>query len=552
MPVVEVYYSDLCTLLGKEVPLEELVDRIPMIGADIDTYDKNKINIEFFPDRPDLYSVEGIARAMRTFFGYETGLKEYSLEKPENVLEVDKSVIGVRDYVVACEVSGVALDDHLIQELMDLQEDLHWALGRDRKKVAIGVHDSSHIKGPYKYMTAKPDEISFMPLGMNGEMTLSQILKKHPKGIEYAGVINRYDRYPLIIDSNDAVLSMPPIINGELTKVTEDTTDFFVEMTGTDFTLLSQALNILSTAFAERGWKIRPVEIKHPARTVVTPDYTPAKRKIRAEYVNRMLGLNLTTKEIAACLKKMGYGVVDKGEEIEVLIPCYRSDILHEIDIVEDVAIGYGYENFKTVLPKIVTTGEKHPVEKYCEKIRDTMIGYGFTEVMTLMLTNEESNFSNINHQGEAVKIKNPISEEHTIVRTNLLSSLIEFLKLNKHKELPQKVFEVGDVVIPDENTETGAREVRKLCTCSIHSKANFTEVKSLVEGVLRDMAVAGYEIKKSVDKSFISGRCASIIVGGREIGIFGEVHPEVMTNFELEYPLIAFEIDLNEMIALR
>ncbi|MFQ5975864.1 MAG: phenylalanine--tRNA ligase subunit beta, partial [Candidatus Hydrothermarchaeales archaeon] len=455
MPVVDVYYSDLCSLLGKAVPLEELVDRIPMIGADIEDYNSTKISIEFFPDRPDLYSAEGIARALKSFLGYETGLKGYNLEKPETLLEADKSVIGVRDYVVACEVSGVELEDYLIQELMDLQEDLHWALGKDRKKVAIGVHDSSRIKGPSKYTTAKPGEISFIPLGMEEEMTLGEILKRHPKGVEYADTINIYDRYPLIVDSKGDVLSMPPIINGELTKVTENTTDFFVEMTGTDFTLLSKTLNILSTAFAERGWKIKPVEIKHPEMNTMTPDFTPSKRKITLDYVNRMLGLELTAKEVASCLLKMGFGVGVKGGELEVLIPCYRADILHEIDIVEDVAIGYGYENFIPELPKIMTTGEKHPVEKYCERIRDAMIGYGFTEVMTLMLTNEESNFSNINHSGEAVTIKNPISEEHTIIRTNLLSSLMEFLKLNKHKELPQKVFEVGDVVIPDKNTET-------------------------------------------------------------------------------------------------
>ncbi|MFQ5887688.1 MAG: phenylalanine--tRNA ligase subunit beta, partial [Candidatus Hydrothermarchaeales archaeon] len=312
-----------------------------------------------------------------------------------------------------------------------------------------------------------------------------------------------------------------------------------------------QALNILSTAFAERGWKIRPVEIRHPDMSIVTPDFTPAKRKLTVDYVNKMLGLKLTAKEITTCLEKMGFGVED-GEDLEILIPCYRADILHEIDIVEDVAIGYGYQNFRPELPKIVTTGEKHPIEKYCEKVRDVMIGYGFTEVMTLMLTTEESNFSNINASGEAVKIKNPISEEHTIIRTNLLSSLLEFLKLNKHKELPQKVFEVGDIVMLDKDAETGARDVRKLCACSTHSKASFTEIKSIVEGFLRDMAVDGYRIKKGQDKSFISGRCGSIDIDDKKIGVFGEVHPEVITNFELEYPIIAFEIDLNEMVVLK
>ncbi|MFQ6135724.1 MAG: phenylalanine--tRNA ligase subunit beta [Candidatus Hydrothermarchaeales archaeon] len=551
MPVIEINYRDLSSLLGKEMPIEELVEKISMLGADIEGYSSRSMTIEFFPDRPDLYSAGGVARALRSFLAIEMGLKRYELKDFREVLKADGSIAGIRDYVVACEVSSVKLNDLLIQELMDLQEDLHWALGRDRKKVAIGVHDSSKIEGPYLYKTAKPEEVSFVPLDMEEEMSLKEILEKHPKGIQYAHIIDRFDRYPIILDSKGDVLSMPPIINGELTRVMEETTDFFVEITGTDFTLVSRALNIVATAFAERGWGIRQVEIEYPDKVIKTPDFSPVKRGLGVEYVNRMLGLDLTSSEIASCLEKMGFGVED-GENLLVSVPCYRADILHEIDLVEDVAIGYGYQNFEPVLPKLVTTGEKHPMEKYCEKVRSAMIGYGFTEVMTLMLTNEESNFLDTKTEGEAVEIKNPISEEHTIVRTSLLSSLLEVLKINKHRELPQKIFEIGDVIFLDKDVETGALDKKKLCSCSIHSKASFTEIKSVVEGVLRDLGVKDYQIKRSDHASFIEGRRATIKASDLDVGYFGELHPEVITNFELEYPIIAFEIDLNEMMALK
>ncbi len=550
MPVIKVDLSELRDMLGVEMSEEELVDKLPLLGCDIEGYDGRYLYIEYFPNRPDLYSIEGIARAYRAFFGIEPGLREYRAEDAENYLTVDKSVSGIRDYVVACEVKNVKLDDELIAELMELQEKLHWALGRDRKKVSIGVHDSSRVTPPYRYTTVAPEEIRFVPLGYEREMTPRQILQEHPKGREYAHIISSYDRYPIIFDSRGNVLSMPPIINGELTRVTESTREFFIDVTGTDFRLISQALNILATALAERGFTVRKVEVRYPDRSITTPDFSPEVKRLRRSYANRMLGLSLSSEEVKACLERMGYGVKVKGEEeLEVLVPCYRCDIFHEIDLVEDIAIGYGYGNFPTTLPEVLTTGEKLPVEELGEKLRMLMLGYGITEVMSLMLTNEAENFSNLRREGRAVRIKNPISEEHTIVRTSLLPSLLSVLRLNKHRELPQRIFELGDVVLPDSSAETGAVRQRRLGVAVIHDRASFTEVKSLLQGLMRDLGIEDYRVEPEEDPAFIPGRCASLIIGAQKVGVFGEVHPEVIENFELEYPVAALEIQVEPLL---
>lgn len=549
MPVIKVNYEDLKALCGIKLTPEQLIQKLPMLGCDVESFDGENLFVEFFPNRPDLYSTEGVARALRSFLGKETGLKKYSLAKPRAALLVDKSVKGIRDYVAGCEVINVQLTNELIQELMELQEDLHWALGRDRKKVSIGVHDSSRVVPPYRYAVVKPEEIKFVPLGMSEELTLREILEKHPKGVRYAHIIKECGRYPVIFDSRNNVLSMPPIINGELTKLTEASTQLFVEITGTEFVLVSQALNILASAFAERGFEVAQVKVKYPNKTIVTPDFKPALKKLRVDYANQMLGLKLSPKEIAACLKKMGYGVRKQGRTLAIEVPCYRCDIMHEIDLVEDVAIGYGYENFLPLLPALSTTGEKHALEKFCEALRSVMLGYGFTEVMSLMLTNERNNFAKLRISGEAVVVKNPISEEHTILRTSLLQSLLQVLQINRRRELPHKIFELGDVLILDENFETGARTVRRLAACSAHSKASFTEIKSLVEGLLRDLGAKKYSIEKFEHGSFIPGRCAAVKLNGKLLVCFGELHPEVLANFELTYPVAAFEMEVEELI---
>ncbi|MFQ5801108.1 MAG: phenylalanine--tRNA ligase subunit beta, partial [Candidatus Hydrothermarchaeales archaeon] len=485
-----------------------------------------------------LLSIEGTARALRAFLGIEKGLKRYSLSQPGVDIRVDRSVLPIRGSIECLDVKGVSLDGDMLKGLMEMQEDLHWALGRDRKKVAIGVHDASSIVPPYLYKTAGPEEISFIPLGMSGEISLKEILERHPKGVEYAHIIDRFDRYPIILDSKGDVLSMPPIINGELTKVTEDTKELFVEMTGTEERAVSKAMNILASAFAEQEWKLFKVNVKYPKRVVRTPDLEPQKRTLSIDYTNSMLGLNLSADIIKYCLERMGFSVEVTGNNLVVFVPAYRADILHDIDIVEDVAIGYGYEKFDPELPALATTASTLPENAISHKARAAMVGLGFTEAVTLMLTNEEVNNQRMGIAEEAVKVKNPISEEHTIVRTHLIPSLLEVLYINRHRELPQRIFEVGDVLKLDPKFETGARKEKRLCACIIHSKANFSEGRAVFNTILRDLDIKG-KIKPVKHPSFIPGRCAGV----DGAGYFGELHPKVITSFDLEYPVVALEM---------
>ncbi|HDY74550.1 MAG TPA: phenylalanine--tRNA ligase subunit beta [Euryarchaeota archaeon] len=542
MPVIELSVKELNALIGEEIGVERLVSSITKMGADVESADEKTITVEFFPDRPDLLSVEGTARALRSFLRITPGLQTYSLNPATAEVTVDPSILPIRRYIECLVVKEVRLNEDLLKGLMEIQEDLHWALGRDRKKVAIGVHDSAKITPPYTYRAAAPEEIGFEPLGMPGqEMSLSRILEKHPKGVEYAGIISGFDKYPVILDSKGNVLSMPPIINGELTKLTVDTTDIFVEMTGTDARAVRYAMNILTAAFAEHKWTLSTVTVKYPDKNVITPNLKPIERRLSVDYTNRMLGLNLTPEEVKLCLEKTGYGAVKEGDGLRVSVPAYRSDILHDIDLVEDVAIGYGYDRFETELPALSTTGRRLPAESVVRKARRAMLGLGFTEVMTLMLTNEAVNNERMCTCDSAVKVQNPISIEHTIIRTHLLPSLLEVLYINRHRELPQRIFEAGDVLKLDPDVETGARSVWRLAGVVVHGKANFSEIKSIFNAVLRDLSIEG-KIESFEHPSFIPGRCAQVV----GVGYFGELHPQVLTNFGLEYPAVAFEITLK------
>ncbi|MCD6108424.1 MAG: phenylalanine--tRNA ligase subunit beta, partial [Thermoplasmata archaeon] len=352
MPVVTFDYNDFLNLLGYKLSMEEFLERIPMIGADLDRVEDSSISIEFFPNRPDLLSVEGIARAARTFFGFEKGLKKYKTEKSNIFLKVDPSVKKVRPFIVTALVKNIEMTDELISSLMDLQEKLHFGLGRERKKVAIGVHDFDQIEPPFIYKAVEPKSIKFVPLAKTEEMNLGEILEKHEKGVAYAHLLKGFDRYPIILDKNNNVLSFPPIINGSLTEVTPFTKNLFIDVTGNDLDAMKFALNILVTALVERGGKIFTTTAEYDDKTIVTPNLKPVTKNLSIDYTNKILGIKLGKKEIVESLLKMGYNVDVEGDEIQVHIPAWRADILHQIDLVEDVAIGYGFDRFKTELPK--------------------------------------------------------------------------------------------------------------------------------------------------------------------------------------------------------
>jgi phenylalanyl-tRNA synthetase beta chain len=541
MPVVTFDYNDFINLIGHKISKKDLIEKLPMIGADLDRVEDDEISIEFFPDRPDLASVEGIVRASRAFFGFKTGLKIYDVKKSDISINVDSSVKKVRPYVVTALVKNVQMTDELIASLMDLQEKLHLGLGRNRKKIAIGVHNFEPIQPPFIYKAVDPDTVQFVPLNKVESMTMSQILEKHEKGVDYAHILEGFDKHPLIVDSNNNVLSYPPIINGSLTEVTPFTSDLFIDVTGLDMKAINYALNIVVTALAERGGQIYSTKVQYENKSYISPDLQPVEKKLSVDYVNKILGTNMNGKEITSCLKKMGYNIKKSDEKtLAVEIPAWRADILHEIDLVEDVAVGYGFHNFKSDFPKALTFGKSLQKNDIRNSLRNIMIGLKFNEVTTFTISNENDEFKKIGLTvGNRVQIQNPIGEEFSCLRTGLISSLLKILSENRHHALPQQIFELGVIV------DTDFKNHNNLAFVKIDAKANFTECKSYVEAVMRDIGVK-YNIKDKKHPGFITGRCASVLYKNKEIGFFGELHPKTIKGFDLEHPIIAFEIQAD------
>jgi phenylalanyl-tRNA synthetase beta chain len=542
MPVVTFSYDDLISLIGKEVSLETLMDRVPQLGADVHSYDEGtrEMSIEFFPDRPDLYSVEGAARALRTFLGYESGLTRYQVEDSDVVLNLDESIKEVRPYMVAGVVEDITITDAFIRSLMEMQEKLHLTMGRKRSKVSIGIHDMDRVTPPFTYKAVEPGSVSFVPLGKTESMDLREILQRHEKGVDYAYILDGKERYPLLVDSRGEVLSFPPIINGVLTTVTEETKNVFLDVTGTDLSAISGALNIVATSMAERGGRIKRVKLQGTQQGM-TPDLEPREWMLDVAATNALLGMELDAEGMAKALAKMGFEAAPAGEQVRVLAPAWRLDLIHPVDLMEDVAKGHGYENFGKSLPTQQTFGSELLVNKAADVARQLMVGYGYMEATTLTLSSVKDQFEKMRlPQGEVVEVLNPISEDHTCLRVSLLPSLMLVLRRNKHRDLPQRLFEVGDVM-------RGIKRRRYLAGVSISARASFTEVKSLVESIMRDLSVRCV-IQPSSTGTYLEGRGADVMVNGACIGSFGEIHPQVIVDFELGYPIAAFELDLEAM----
>ncbi len=537
MPVVRVYYDDMERLIGAS--RETIMGRLAMMGADIGKRaEEQYVDVEFFPDRPDLYSAEGVARAMQGFLGIKTGIVEYPVAQGSVVLNVEDSVKAVRPVIGCAIVRGLSFTSEAIESLMGLQEDLHWGLGRNRRKVAIGVHDISRVTPPFRYFGEDPGR-KFVPLDFSEEMSMAEILVKHPKGKGYGHILDGCDRYPLIVDANDQVLSFPPIINGELTSVTEQTEDLFIDVTGMDG-MVHRALNIVVTSLAERGGRIESVSVRRSEGDFTSPNLKPTSWTVSAKEANRLIGFDLTGQELAGCLERMRFGAMAEGDSVHVMVPAYRADIMHSWDIFEDAAKAYGFDLLEAKLPQTVTVGRAHPTEVKKGEIRELFAGLGYLETMPFTLTNEKMHFQWMRREGSAecsaaVRVMHPISELHTILRTSLLSSLLEIFAMNQHHPLPQRIFAAGDVVL--------ARKTHmNLAAASIHSAANFSEIRSLADTVLRELAISA-EIVPSKDGALMPGRGADLMAEGRRIGCFGELHPLVIRSFGLEQPVVALEL---------
>ena len=458
---------------------------------------------------------------------------------------VTPGVKEIRPYFMCAAVFGVDVDDTALRSMMEMQEKLHITVGRKRSKLAIGIHDLDKVTPPFTFEAVDPDRFSFVPLAKTEKMTMREILEKHEKGRAYAHLMDGMEKFPVILDAKGNVLSFPPIINGALTTVTTSTRNLFVDVTGFDEGAVEECVNIVTTALAERGGTIRRVHMKGAPKESY-PNLEPRTMTVSLKECGRFVGVDFTPEQAVEALGRMGLGAECDGDRLTVRIPAYRMDFLHDADVYEDVAIGYGFDNYGKKRHDVTQTfGKLLPETSFSEKVKDIMIGLGYTELTTLTLSNKRDEFEISGlPEVDAVTVKNPITEEHTCLRSYLMPSLMKILRHNKHRDLPQKIFEVGFVI-------RDAKTVLHLCALQAASRSSFTEVKSLTESVLREMNVE-YTFETCDYSTFIPGRGAFITVDGQRIGVFGEMSPRTITDYEMTHPVTMLEMDLTGIISKR
>ena len=596
MPVVAISVQRLNELLRKPFEMEVLVQALEQLGCDVEDtaeqalyncptcstpneklsheeaprrcdycgYESEEafekfatdkvIRLDLLADRPDLFDVGGLARALKGYLGLEKGLSAYRVAEGQITIEVDpmmKREGTYRPFIECAVVAMPPLDQTSLREIMRLQENLHWGIGRDRKLASIGVYDLDTLKPPIRYTAVDPKTFTFHPLGKPGvPMSGNQILEEHPKGIAYAHLMQPYSRYPILMDSRDLVLAMPPIINSDETKCRIGTERLFVDVTGTEKDPVKNSLNTLVSALIELGGQVETCTIAHPKESMRTPDLDPRRILVHRDKANRWLGLDLSGKELTDCLLKMRLDVQKKQDAFQVTYPVFRTDIRHEVDVYEDLAIGYGYDNIKPQLVTTLTISRQRPEEQVSQTVREVMLGLGFSEIMSLQLQSLERHFDKfLDQPGELhVVVGNPKTTEQKILRTHLKTGIMESFFKNRRKQVPQKVFEIGNVIHTDPEAETGTAEYRHLAFAVIGPETGYAEGRMFLDSVLHEMGWAGL-YQASELPSFSQGRCATIKGEEGLWGILGEFHPQVLNNFGLAYPVTYCELRLRKVI---
>jgi phenylalanyl-tRNA synthetase beta chain len=558
MPVIEALFKDLQRLVQVDLPrnLADLTDLLSYVKGEAVSLEDDALSIEIKDgNRPDLWCVEGIARELKGSLGVEEGLREYAVYGVSGVgVKVDPRLETIRPYIGCAVVKEVHLTNEVIRELMHLQDKLDQTYGRRRRRASIGLYNLGLITPPLQYGVAKPESVSFVPLGGEVEMDLREIVDTHPKGVEYGHLVKNHERWPILRDSEERVLSIPPIINSnDLGKISEGEEDIFVEVTGTDYRTVLNTLTIVTLSLADRGEEILSTQVRYPygeERVVSTPNLTTKRIRLDVDYVNRVLGLSLTGDAVLQLLRRARYnGRWSGGSTIEVTVPCYRMDVMHPLDVIEDVAIMYGYNNLKPRWPQQITFGKISDFEAFTDATREVMAGLGFQEILSFSLSNGERLFQKMNiREGKAVELLNPTSSRFTCLRSWLTPSLMDFLSKNTHVEYPQRVFEVGDCVVPDETSETGARNVRKLACLIAHSNANFSEVKASLHAFSINTGFK-HQLVEATHPSFIEGRVGTILTQGRLVGVVGEINPLVLEMWGLENPVTGYEVNLSTLM---
>lgn len=533
------------------------------------------IRLNMLAVRPDIFDPGGMARYIRGYLGVQTGLVEYPLNAARLRVQVDPQLSNpdsFRPYVAYAVIRNVRLTNTTIKLVMNLQEDLHWALGRDRKLASIGVFDLDTLKGDvFHYDAVDPDGLRFVPLGFPPDdpasaLTPREILERHKTGVAYAHLLRPLKKYPLLRDGAGTVMALPPIINSECTRVTMDTKGFFIDVTGTSQRTVDRALNILVTSFKE----IMPeIEIecviaerhggtearRHEGDVRITPDLRPTELTLDVKLAAETIGADLNAAQLAELLESMGHGVEEgpHGDTLRVFVPAYRNDVMHAVDLMEDAAIAHGYGNLTPRLVPTFTVGAPRAIEEQSVTARRVLTGLGFHQVMTLVLTSVPAAFEKwrVPPDARAVQIDNPISTEQTMCRVSLLPGLLETLAINKQYDLPQYLFEVGDCCFVDAAAETGAREERYVAAAMIGTHVGYADIRAVADAFVHEMGAA-YTVKATEHRSYIPGRVAALhAADGAPLGVMGEIHPEVLEAYGLKHPVTVLELSLARLVGL-
>jgi phenylalanyl-tRNA synthetase beta chain len=462
---------------------------------------------------------------------------------------VDKRVRPIRPYIACAIVKGVRPSEEALKSWINLQDKMDQTYGRRRRKASIGLYQADLVDSPLRYTVSKPGAASFTPLGSTEEMSLRRILEEHPKGQEYGPIISSFEEWPLLVDGKGKILSLPPIINSnDLGRITTGTRNVLIEVTGTNLETVHNTLKIVVSALAERGGRVYTCLQTYgykPGRTI-TPEMKGRPARVSLDYVNRVLGTSLTLGEASRYLRRAGYRTKPaKRGEIAVEVPPYRLDIMHPVDLVEDVVIAMDLNNLKPEWPKIWTPGALSTETEEEDTVAELMVGLGYQEVLTYSLTSPETLAHKMNAGPTRwVELANPRMTTHTVLRDWVLPSLLEFLSSNTHVEYPQKIFEVASCARLVGGNGGEVETVPKLAAATMHASAGFTEIRASLDALLKNLGLEG-GVEPQTHPGFLDGRCGAVVVNDRHIGIVGELSPQVILAWGLGLPVAAFELDM-------
>ena len=573
MPTISVDQKLLASLLSRHGCQHDIADvdhRLPLLGTDIDRCDEEVLDIEIFPNRPDLLSAETLSLAMRGFLHNQPTLANESLESSGITLSVEPDLATIRPVILGAVVRGLDMvdDDEMddfIKQLMDHQEKLHFALGRGRRRASIGVHDLTTLKPPFTVKAVERSH-SFIPLAMEHAMTIDEILASHPKGVDYAHLLDGMEKVPIIEDAEGAVLSFPPIINGVHTTVQSSTRDLFIDVTGWDRRACESCLMLVALQAKERGGTLQTIQIIDcHGKQEVLPNWTPVHHRVPARLITTILGRELSDDELSNAMLRMGgtytgrspatsdeispsksMQYASEGEDMFGFdMPRWRFDLLHPVDIVEDIAIGHGYEDLGNDVPKAPMNAIPRPDDNLRRRIRTSMQGMGFMQIQSLTLSNDEDQFNRMRWKpfNEITRITNPITLEHTMMRHFLLPGLLRLLATNRHHDLPQSVYELGTVVRDHKNMD-------RLAFLTAERIGGFASIRGRIQAFLRDIGAENVVIEPLPDNEgpWLAGRSAKILLDGEWVGCFGEIDPSISQIFELLVPLNGAEFDVEAL----